>query len=248
MKPLIAIVLAFVAGHAWAAPYIEGTPLAGQVLESIDAGTYTYLRLKTDNGEVWAAIMATKIADGTQIVIQDPMLMTQFESKALHKTFDKIYFGSVVNVVPAPSAAHMSAHGEAAAAADVPVGKIAKATGTDARTVAEVFAQKAKLNGKTVVVRGKVVKYSSGIMDKNWLHLRDGSGSATDKTNDLLVTTQQTAVVGDVVVVQGMVRTSVDYGAGYAYPVVLENATVTKGAATDKAKTAQRSPAESPAG
>ena len=61
----------------------------------------------------------------------------------------------------------MPAHGEAAAAAEVPVGKIAKATGPDARTVAEVFAQKTKLNGKTVIVRGKVVKYSSGIMDKN---------------------------------------------------------------------------------
>lgn len=226
MKTLIAIVLAFAAGNAWAAPYIEGTPLAGQVLESIDAGTYTYLRLKTDDGEVWAAIMATKIADGTQIVIQDPMMMTDFESKALHRTFDRIYFGSVVNA--APAAVHMPAHGEAAMAADVPVGKIAKATGPDARTVSEVFAQKTKLNGKTVVVRGKVVKYSSGIMDKNWVHLRDGSGSATDKTNDLLVTTQQAASAGDVVVIQGVVRTNVDYGAGYSYPVVVEDATLKK--------------------
>ena len=69
-----------------------------------------------------------------------------------------------------------------------------------------------------------MVKFSGDIMDRNWIHLRDGSGAAADKSNDLMVTTQQKARVGDVVTVTGVVKTDVNYGSGYAYPVVIEGA------------------------
>jgi hypothetical protein len=82
------------------------------------------------------------------------------------------------------------------AAAPAPV-KVPKATGPDARTVAEVVAGKATLKGKPVLVHGQVVKVSSGILGKNWLHLQDGSGTASAGTNDILVTTGHGAV-GDV--------------------------------------------------
>jgi hypothetical protein len=114
--------------------------------------------------------------------------------------------------------------GAAASAANVPVVKAPKATGPNARTVAEVSAQRAKLKDKPVAVQGTVVKFSADIMDRNWIHLRDGSGSSADKSNDLMVTTKQVAKVGDVVVVSGLVKTDVNYGSGYAYPVVIEGA------------------------
>jgi hypothetical protein len=112
--------------------------------------------------------------------------------------------------------------------ADVGDVKVAKATGADARTVAEVYAQKAALKEKPVTVQAKVVKYNAGIMGKNWLHLRDGSGKAEAGDNDLTVTSQDVAKVGDVVVVKGVVRTDKDFGAGYAYPVIIEDAKISK--------------------
>jgi len=118
-------------------------------------------------------------------------------------------------------------HGAAmSAGADVGDVKVARAQGKDARTVAEVFAQRAALNGKSVTVRGKVVKYNAGIMGKNWLHLRDGTGTA-GKDNDVTVTTQDTAAKGDVVTVKGTVAIDQDIGmGGTPYPVIIQDAKV----------------------
>ncbi len=72
------------------------------------------------------------------------------------------------------------------------------------------------------------MKANSGIMGKNWLHLRDGSGTQEKADNDITITTDGTAAVGDVVVVTGVVRLDKDFGAGYAYPVIIEEAKVAK--------------------
>jgi len=77
-------------------------------------------------------------------------------------------------------------------------------------------------------VRGQVVKVNTGILGKNWLHLQDGSGSATDGTNDILVTTKDAAAVGDIVNAKGTVRTDVTLGSGYAYGVMIDDAAVRK--------------------
>ena len=106
--------------------------------------------------------------------------------------------------------------------------KVAKATGPDARTVAEVVAKRADLKDKTVVVRGKVVKFTPGVMDKNWIHLRDGTGSAADGTNDVVVTTKEETQIGAVVLVKGVVHTDKDLGSGYSYKVLIEEATLQK--------------------
>jgi tRNA U54 and U55 pseudouridine synthase Pus10 len=124
-------------------------------------------------------------------------------------------------------AAAMPGHPNVAnTALDGPVEKVAKAAGPDARTVAEVYAQRAQLKGKPVVVQGKVVKVSNNIMGKNWVHLRDGSGSESDGTNDLLVTTKNAAQTGVVVTVRGVVHTDVDLGMGYTYKALVEDATL----------------------
>ena len=106
--------------------------------------------------------------------------------------------------------------------------KVDKASGPDARTVAEVVTGKAGLKDKSVLVRAQVVKVNTGIMGKNWLHLRDGSGSAADGSNDILVTTRDIAALGDVVSVKGTVRTDVNLGSGYTYAVLIEDAAVRK--------------------
>ena len=104
--------------------------------------------------------------------------------------------------------------------------KVEKAKGADACTVSEAYENAGKLDKKTVVVRGKVVKVSKGIMGKNWVHLRDGSGDAGKGTNNLVVTTQDLPNVGAVVTAKGTLHKDKDFGAGYKYRVIVEEATV----------------------
>lgn len=133
---------------------------------------------------------------------------------------------------PAKAPATMAAGAEAKAphpmpapdAAPVDVSGVARADG--GKTVAEVFAEKESLAGKPVTLRGKVVKSNTGIMGKNWIHVRDGSGS--DGSNDLTVTTVTAQPnVGDTVVITGPVSLNKDFGMGYQYDVIVEDAQVT---------------------
>ncbi len=124
---------------------------------------------------------------------------------------------------PAPQPAAPAAPAAASPAA-VPLEGIAKAEG--GYTVEELFAKKSELGGKQIALRGRVVKYNSGIMGKNWLHLRDGTGA--DGSNDLTVTTSEPAAVGDTVLIQGTVAIDKDFGAGYRYGLIVEDTKVTK--------------------
>lgn len=206
--------------------------IQGDVAEVQNASGYTYLRIKTKAGEAWAAVPQADVKVGARVSVESSMAMENFESKSLKRKFDTIAFGVLVDSNAKPSAAAPAAHATAAApaghppvaAASAPVVKVAKATGPEARTVAEVVTGKGALKDKTVLVRGQVVKLNAGILGKNWLHLQDGSGSAADSSNDILVTSKEQAAVGEVVTVRGTVRTDVNLGAGYAYPVIIEDA------------------------
>jgi len=88
-----------------------------------------------------------------------------------------------------------------------------------------MFTKKAELAGKSVSVRGKVVKFTPEIMGKNWIHLQDGTGA--EGTSDLTVTTSASAKMGDTVTVSGVVVIDKDFGYGYAYDVIIEDAEVT---------------------
>jgi hypothetical protein len=94
-------------------------------------------------------------------------------------------------------------------------------------TVAKVWAERTALAGKTMTVRGQVVKFNGGILDRNWLHIQDGTGTATEGTHDLTITTKAAAKVGDLVTATGTVTIDKDFGAGYVYKVILTDATVT---------------------
>ena len=222
-----AIILAFAGITAQAATPKQASPLTGEVLEVKDVDLYTYLRIKTKDGETWAAVTKAPIKKGAQVTIANPMVMENFESKALKRKFDKIVFGSIIDPNAKPMAMQQAPHG-AAATVDKPVAKITKATGPNAKTVSEVITEMARLKDKPVVVRAQVVKVTSGILGKNWIHVRDGSGSASNGTNDILVTSKEQAAVGEIVTAKGTVRTGVDLGAGYTYAVLIEDAELRK--------------------
>lgn len=219
IKTLLAFCMLFLSACAFAGESPALSVVKGEVLEVRDVESYTYLRLKTAEGETWAAVGKAKVAKGSQVTIENAMTMSNFESKSLKKTFKTIIFGTLGG--PAGIAA---AH--AAKPVDITDLKVDKAVGANARTVAEINTKAVELKDKPVLVRGKVVKYNQGIMGKNWIHLRDGTG--TEASNDILVTTQAQAKVGDVVTVKGTVRNDKDFGAGYSYKVLIEEATLQK--------------------
>ncbi len=203
----------------------NATSITGKVVETMDAGGYTYVRVDDGPKKIWAAAPQFKVKVGDQVVLPQGMPMTDFYSKTLHRTFEVVYFVADVQVLGSDSArdkitaAHAAGHASAAA---VDLSNIKKAPG--GQTVAELFANKASLAGKEVVVRGRVVKFTPAVMGKNWIHVRDGTGDAG--TNDLTVTTSTEAEVGKTVLVRGKLSTDKDYGAGYRYDIVIEDATV----------------------
>ena len=118
--------------------------------------------------------------------------------------------------------------GSAAAAAPFAEIKVEKADGENACTVQEIFLNNKELAGKIVRVKGKVVKYNPGIMGKNWIHIQDGSGEPMNNTHDLVATSTEAANVGEVVTVQGKLAANKDFGAGYTYVAIIEEAKLQK--------------------
>ena len=234
MKVLFAICMlvaaTFVCAAESPAPVAPASEVVkGEVLEVLDAASFTYLRLKTREGEVWASVAKAPVSKGAQVTIENAMVMRDFKSTSLNRTFPVILLGNLAGAArSAPHAGDEMAnpHAGVVKPVDAPEVRIPKAKGANARTVAEIVTKGTELKYKPVLVRGKIVKYNPEIMGKNWIHLRDGSGSGADNTNDILVTTANTAKVGDVVTVKGVVRTGKDFGAGYSYKVLIEEATL----------------------
>ncbi len=193
-------------------------PNGGSVLEVMDGGGYTYLLLATSEGEKWAAVPSASVSVGDTAHIEGAMVMTDFASPSLGRTFDAILFGNLGASSAAPS--------ERPSVAASPAEPAAKGQDMGARTVAAIFAEQAALEGGTVTVTGTVTKSTPEILGKNWIHVSDGSGSKDSGTDDLTVTTADLAQVGDAVTVTGTVARDVDLGMGYFFAVLVEDASV----------------------
>ncbi|MGK5083530.1 nucleotide-binding protein [Bdellovibrionota bacterium FG-1] len=225
-------------------PVMAADSLSGTVLETMNASSYTYIRLKSTQGEVWAAVPQAEVKVGSKVDIHNPQPMNGFESKTLKRKFDKIFFGTLdAQATNEPAPAGMASggtfkaamngatpHGQAAShpAVDLSKIKVSKASGPSGHTIAELYAQKATLKDKEVTVRGQVVKYNAAIMKKNWLHISDGTGSEATKDFDLTVTSDHPTQVGDIVVVKGKLRADKSIGAGYFFPALIEDASLQK--------------------
>jgi len=199
----------------------ETSTVAGTVLETMDSGGYTYIKLSTPEGERWAAVSLAKVKVGDPVTIVNAAVMTDFEAKSLGRKFDRIIFGNLGG-----ASMPVSPRGGKRSDSMQSMAQIAKPAGADGRTVAEVWAKRAQLKDKQVALHGKVVKFNSGIMGKNWIHLQDGTGTQEASNFDITITTSDEAAVGDVIVVRGVVHIDKDFGAGYSYPVLVEEAKI----------------------
>ncbi len=202
-------------------------PISGTVTETMNGGGYSYICLESQGKKVWVAVPQMKVKVGDDMAFYPGSVMPNFKSDSLNRTFDAIVFSPGPLVLPGTKA-DKAGKGKAAEGGSAAKIKVEKASGANAYTVAELFGKGAKLDGAKVVVSGKVVKVSSGIMGKNWLHLEDGTGEAAKGTNHLVVTTDDTAEVGAVVTVSGTLAKDKDFGYGYKYDVILEDAVVKK--------------------
>ncbi len=207
---------------------------AGTVTETMDAAGYTYLQVDTGQETFWAAAPPTEVQVGDDVIVPPGMPMENFHSSALDRDFDLVYFVEAVRVGGMAGRPSASGSGELPAE-HPPVGAenqiVPPMIDSDdieplsgGRRIGDIVANAADLKGKTVSFRGQVVKFNSGIMGKNWIHVQDGTGEPGK--NDLTVTTDDVAKVGESVVVTGVVATDRDFGFGYAYEVIVEDARI----------------------
>lgn len=225
-----------------AAPEVQA--FSGEVLETMDAGGYTYVLVDTGSEQHWAASNEFAVAVGDRITVPIESPMKGFRSETLDREFEVIYFAS--RIVPEGTALGSpmgSPHGAmgggmvsdhaptmgghtTAEDAGIEPGTIKVAEG--GMTIGAIWADRAPLSAKTVTVTGKVVKYNGGIMGTNWMHIQDGSGSAAEGTNDLTVTSNTPVAVGDIVTVTGALTLDKDFGSGYRYAAIIMDAEVVK--------------------
>lgn len=202
--------------------------LSGKVVETMNSAGYTYVLLENKGKKTWVAVQEMKVTVGQEMAFLPSAPMKDFTSKTLNRTFDWIYFssGPITSSSAGKTSPEVTLGSKAAVSgADKDV-KVEKAAGANAYTVAEIYQKRAKLNGKTAVVKGKVVKVSADIMGKNWVHLQDGTGDPKNGSHNLVATSDDLPEKGDVVTMKGTIIKDKDFGSGYKYSVIMEKGKV----------------------
>ncbi len=221
----------------------------GVIQETMDSGGYTYVQVNIGADKQWVALPESTVKKGEKITYHNGMTMHDFYSKTLDRTFAAIVFspglvkeGAANNqeteaedsfaaaVAQENQEAHSNltstgASGGSSGAIVPDAGvEVAKASGANSFTVEELFTKARELDKKEIRVRGQVVKFTPSIMGRNWIHLQDGTGNPMHNTHDLVLTSQATVKVGDTITFTGVVAADRDFGAGYSYKVLIEQA------------------------
>lgn len=197
----------------------------GPVLETMNSGGYTYVLIETGEAPIWAAGPQTLVQAGDIVEVSQGMPMQQFQSNTLNRTFDVLYFVPAIANLTAPHAAvpaPTQARENKPVVADISVAEL-----EPGKNIAWVYANREALANEALSLRGTVVKYNNNILGWNFIHIQDGSGNPADGNNDLTVTSKATTAVGETVVIAGTVILDKDFGAGYSFPVLVEDATLT---------------------
>jgi len=187
--------------------------------------SYTYLQVKAKGPAYWVALPSMEIAVGSTISYRGGGLMKDFYSKELDKTFEEIWF---LDGLDGGSASDMGMMSESTQGSNLNVEKLKTSVEAveGSISIGEIFADPGKYDGKTIIVSGEVAKYNPAIMKLNWIHLQDGS--EFEGTYDLTVTSSESFEVGQVISLQGTLALDRDFGYGYSYEVILENAIAVK--------------------
>ncbi len=209
-----------------------------EILKFQDVPQYTYLFVKEGDSEFWIAVTTTNVNAGETVYFSNPLEMRNFHSSALDTTFETILF--VNSIARSADALSKENKGKARGMTGMvsPHEKMTESKkknqpaektsepfiekSADELTVAQIIEKSADFNGKEITIKGKVTKFLPDIMKKNWIHIQDGT-SYNGKT-DLVSTTKETFEVGDIVTIKAKLETNIDYGYGYKYEVILQDA------------------------
>lgn len=187
------------------------------VKEILETQKYVYLSVSENDGSpYWIATLKQEVKVGESYSYSGGLLKTNFKSIEHNRVFEKLYL--VSTITPAGHAGHN--HTEAAVN-DEPTNTNSseKIIRNGSISIATIVANPGKYKDQTIQVSGKCVKVNSNIMDRNWIHLKDGS-----KDNyDFVVTCDKAIPVGHTVTFKGKLILNKDFGAGYKYDIILEN-------------------------
>lgn len=214
-------------------PAVDGKVF--EVNEVIQGSSYTYMKVKENMSERWVAVTKQEIANGEVYYYDNALQMNGFHSKELDRTFDVIYFVNQISKTPVQQSSagsmgmggmsgmggmNMSPHSgkvESNQESEITLEKTESEL-----TVADIFSKREDYSGKETEIRGVVVKVNNNIMGKNWVHIQDGTQSGQDY--DLTITTSENVNVNDEVTFKGKITLDKDFGAGYFYDVIMEEA------------------------
>ena len=193
-----------------------------KVKEVEQVPNYTYLLVKGKGPAYWIAVSSTEIQVGESITYQGGMIMENFHSKELDRTFEKVLFLDGLEENQASNTDKMLGTSQGS---DVKTDRLETNIDREAGSVsiAELYEDPAAYEGKTIKVKGEVAKFNANIMERNWVHLQDGTDF--EGKYDLTITSQERFEVGQVVTLEGILALNRDFGYGYNYAVLLEKAT-----------------------
>lgn len=198
-----------------------GDIFEGVVVDTLDGGGYTYLQIEDAKKKYWIAVEGLKIDKGTEVRFTEELRAKNFESKSLNRVFDEIVFASNLQYrTTALESSNISLVTELV--------KVSPYLQKDTISVAQAWKERLKLHGKTVSIRGKVVKVSKNIMEKTWIHIQDGTGEGNEVGRIVFTTKDDTISLGDIVTAQGIVSADKNFGSGYMYKIIVENASFKK--------------------
>ncbi len=190
-----------------------------EVKEHMDASNYTYMKVEEKDNEFWIAVPQMEVNDGDVLYFTKSMTMQKFHSETLDRTFDSILFVDDISKTLKSPDGKMSHPNVESTKENVKVEPL-----KDGYTIAKLFNEKKSLVGKKIKVKGKVVKYNEGILNRNWIHIQDGTGEKD--SYDLVITTNTSVQIGQTIIAEGTVALDKDFGAGYVYAVLLEDAEI----------------------
>lgn len=199
------------------------------VNEIIPASRYVYLNVTEAGEPFWIATRKQEIIKGATYFYRGGLLKTDFESKEHQRTFERIYL--VSNLVPEKHGGNSGATGTTVNTPNngatiqkelIPTHTEKEVQNKGLITIAELVAHPETYEGKSIQLSGTCVKVNPNIMNRNWIHLKDG----TKDDFDLVVTSATFVPEGKKVTLKGIVQMDRDFGAGYTYNLIVENATV----------------------
>jgi len=200
------------------------------VNEVLPAAKYVYLNVNEGDKQFWLATGKKEIKVGETYYYKRGLLKTNFESKEHNRIFETVYL--VTNLVAerhGNNGGNLNTSGSNAtqtksANINSPLNtdKIVQQIGSI--KIAELLKDPKKYEGKTIQLTGVCAKVNAGIMDRNWIHIKDGS----QDDYDLVITSDTFVPEGKTFTMKAVVTLNKDFGAGYVYDLILENGVLVK--------------------